>query len=117
MDQGRSRSITLPVAGRARPQGGSMTVVPVACEIWVSESWRQIGSCRDSDPNLFYPLGRGRSALEQTEVAKSICRACPSRAPCLAFALATRQDLGVWGGTSPEDRRELIRARRRAVAS
>jgi WhiB family redox-sensing transcriptional regulator len=82
-----------------------------------AENWRAVGSCRDSDPNLFYPLGRGHPSLEQTEVAKSICRACPSREPCLAFALATRQDLGVWGGTSPEERRELIRARRRAIAS
>ena len=117
MDQGLSRSITLPVAGRARPQGRSMTVAAVPREIWASESWRQVASCRDSDPDLFYPLGKGRAALEQAEVAKSICRACPSREPCLAFALATRQDLGVWGGTTPEDRRELIRVRRRAVAS
>jgi WhiB family redox-sensing transcriptional regulator len=94
-----------------------MTAAAVLREKWAPENWREVGSCRDSDPNLFYPLGRGRSALEQTEVAKLVCRACPSREPCLTFALATRQDLGIWGGTSPEDRRELIRGRRRAVAS
>jgi WhiB family redox-sensing transcriptional regulator len=94
-----------------------MTAAPVSLRTWVPENWRAVGSCRDSDPNLFYPLGRGRAAIEQTEVAKSVCRACPSREPCLAFALGTRQDLGVWGGTSPEDRRALIRLARRAVAS
>ncbi len=82
-----------------------------------ARSWRDVGSCRDSDPNLFYPLGRGRPAHEQAELAKSVCRGCPSREPCLAYALATRQDLGVWGGTSPDDRREIFRARRRAIAS
>ncbi len=112
MDQGLRRSIALPVVGRVRAHGRQ-----VPREIWASENWRHVGSCRDSDPNVFYPLGRGRPARELTEVAKSICRACPSRRPCLAFALATRQDLGVWGGTSPEERRELLRARRRAVAS
>ena len=80
--------------------------------------WRDVGSCRDRDPNFFHPLGKGRAALRQTEVAKMICRACPSREPCLAFALTTGQELGVWGGTSPEERR-LLRGegRRSQVAS
>jgi WhiB family redox-sensing transcriptional regulator len=116
MDQGLHRAITLPVPSRGRLQGG-MAAAPIRREKWASEGWRQFGSCRDSDPDLFYPVGRGHAAQEQTEVAKSVCRSCPSREPCLAFALGTRQDLGVWGGMSPDDRRELIRARRRAVAS
>jgi hypothetical protein len=29
------------------------------------------------------------------------------RRECLAFALATRQPYGVWGGTSPEERQVL----------
>jgi WhiB family redox-sensing transcriptional regulator len=80
-------------------------------------SWREIGSCRDSDPNLFYPLGRGPTARQQVEEAKEYCRICPSREPCLAFALDTRQELGVWGGTSPDERRVVLRARRMQVAS
>jgi WhiB family redox-sensing transcriptional regulator len=73
----------------------------------VQKSWRLFGSCRDSDPNLFYPIGRSRTAQNQTLAAKLVCTSCPSREPCLAFALATHQELGVWGGTSPEDRRHL----------
>jgi WhiB family redox-sensing transcriptional regulator len=80
-------------------------------------SWREIGSCRDSDPNLFYPLGRGVEARRQAEEAKGYCGTCPSQEPCLAFALATHQELGVWGGTSPDERRVLWRARRGQVAS
>ena len=49
-----------------------------------TSTWRDAGYCRDKDPNLFYPLGRGRAAIEQAEVAKAYCRACPSREPCLA---------------------------------
>jgi WhiB family transcriptional regulator, redox-sensing transcriptional regulator len=89
---------------------------PVTFERRAPASWRELGSCRDSDPNLFFPVGRGRAALEQAEVAKSICRGCPSLAPCLAFALDTKQELGVWGSTSSEDRRELRRAQRRLKA-
>ncbi len=85
---------------------------------WSPAQWRDAGSCRDSDPNLFYPLGRGRAAREQAEVAKVLCRTCPSREPCLSFALATGQALGVWGGTSPEDRRIILGGGRRTqVAS
>ena len=82
------------------------------------QSWRDDGLCRDKDPNLFYPVGRGRAAIDQAEVAKGFCLVCPSREPCLAFALATGQELGVWGGTSPEERRVLLgRERRSQVAS
>lgn len=95
----------------------ALTVSRLLGEEWAPGNWREVASCRDSDPDLFYPLGKGHAAFEQTEEAKLVCRACPSREPCLAFALATRQDLGVWGGTSPEERRVLMRERRRAVAS
>ena len=82
-----------------------------------SMSWRAAAKCRDIDPDVFYPLGRGRSAFEGAEVAKAICQGCPSREPCLRFALSAREDLGVWGGMSAEERREIIRSRRRQVAS
>jgi WhiB family transcriptional regulator, redox-sensing transcriptional regulator len=90
---------------------------PTARKRWKPENWREVGSCRDSDPNLFYPLGRGREALEQIEEAKAVCRTCPSREPCLDFALTFRQALGVWGGTSAEERRQILRGRRQPVAS
>jgi WhiB family redox-sensing transcriptional regulator len=84
---------------------------------WTPGRWRDVGNCRHSDPNLFYPLGRGVAAFEQAEDAKAICRTCPSQEPCLAFALATSQDLGVWGGMSADERRRLLRSRRASVAS
>lgn len=92
--------------------------VPPRTAFLGSPTWRNGGSCRDKDPNLFYPLGRGRAGIEQIKVAKAYCRACPSREPCLAYALASGQLLGVWGGTSPEERRVLLgRGRRTRVAS
>jgi WhiB family transcriptional regulator, redox-sensing transcriptional regulator len=79
--------------------------------------WREMGNCRDRDPNLFYPLGRGAAAAAQAEEAKVLCRTCPSREPCLAFALSTHQELGVWGGMAADERRRLLRSRRTSVAS
>jgi WhiB family redox-sensing transcriptional regulator len=42
--------------------------------------------------------------------AKAVCRACPVAAECLAFALKTGQNEGIWGGTTPYERRRLRRA-------
>jgi WhiB family redox-sensing transcriptional regulator len=95
-----------------------MDQVPPRATSLTPYTWRDAGYCRDKDPNIFYPLGRGRAAVDQIEVAKAYCRACPSREPCLAYALASGQLLGVWGGTSPEERRVLLgRGRRARVAS
>jgi WhiB family redox-sensing transcriptional regulator len=39
------------------------------------------------------------------------------RFPCLEWSLVTFQDAGVWGGLDEEERRQIRRLRRRAVAS
>jgi WhiB family redox-sensing transcriptional regulator len=72
--------------------------------------WRDHASCRDTDPELFFPVGTTGHALVQIEQAKSVCRECEARVECLQFALATNQDSGIWGGTSEEERRKLRRA-------
>ena len=77
---------------------------------WDSDNWRDGASCRDTDPDLFFPVGTTGPALEQIEAAKAVCRACPALEPCLEFALATNQESGVWGATSEEERRKLRKA-------
>jgi WhiB family redox-sensing transcriptional regulator len=76
--------------------------------------WRNRAACRDSDPNLFFPVGSTGVALEEVQAAKALCRTCPVRAECLAFALETNQEAGVWGGASEEERRQLRRNRHSA---
>lgn len=34
----------------------------------------------------------------RTDAARKVCASCPVRLACLAYALKTRQDSGVWGG-------------------
>ncbi len=72
-------------------------------------SWRSVAACRDTSPELFFPIGTTGQAVDQIEAAKVVCMGCPSQEPCLEFALATNQDSGVWGATSEEDRRHLRR--------
>lgn len=74
--------------------------------------WRHHAVCRDEDPELFFPIGTSGPAKAQTEEAKAVCRRCPVVDECLAWALESGEDFGVWGGLSEEERREQ-RARRR----
>jgi WhiB family transcriptional regulator, redox-sensing transcriptional regulator len=73
-------------------------------------SWRNQSICRDTDPDLFFPVGTTGQALIQIARAKEVCGECPVSAECLAFALETNQDSGIWGGTSEEERRVMRRA-------
>lgn len=67
----------------------------------------------DEDPELFFPVGTTGPAVDQAETAKRICACCEVREPCLEFAIATKQDAGVWGGLTEDERRSLRRARQR----
>ena len=60
-------------------------------------------ACKDVDTRVFYP-GRGHSP----DRAVAVCRVCPHVAACLAWALATEQVFGIWGGKTPEERAALL---------
>lgn len=75
--------------------------------------WRHEAVCRDEDPELFFPVGNSGPALAQIAKAKVVCNRCPVTAQCLAWALETGQDAGVWGGMSEDERRALKRRRNR----
>lgn len=89
-------------------------------QTWLTDQddWRDSAACRDTSPELFFPVGTTGPAIDQTDAAKAVCHECPVQEPCLEYALMTNQDTGIWGGTSEEERRKLRRAwvarRRRA---
>jgi WhiB family transcriptional regulator, redox-sensing transcriptional regulator len=72
-------------------------------------SWFDLAACREVDPEIFFPIGTTGAALIQVEQARAVCTRCPVAAECLDRALSTGQDHGVWGGTTPEERRALRR--------
>ncbi|MET9804531.1 WhiB family transcriptional regulator [Streptomyces sp. NPDC006368] len=80
------------------------------------DNWRAAAACRNEDPDLFFPIGTSGPAMLQAETAKSVCRRCPVREQCLRWAVETRQETGVWGGLSEDERRALIRRSRRRAA-
>lgn len=81
-------------------------------------SWRTDAVCKDTDPELFFPVGTTGQALLQIDRAKQVCGECPVKIECLDFAIDTNQDSGIWGGTSEDERRDIrrrIAARNKAL--
>jgi WhiB family redox-sensing transcriptional regulator len=68
-------------------------------------AWMDESLCSQIDPDLFFPE-QGESPVE----AKKVCRQCPVRAECLQAALDRGpEDFGVWGGTTRDQRRRMLR--------
>ena len=77
--------------------------------------WREAGACLDADPDLFFPVSQTGLTLGQIEMARAICAGCQVRTACLRFALDAKETHGIWGGTTPEERRREMRRRTRTT--
>lgn len=75
-------------------------------------NWRDRAACLGMDTELFFPLP-GRYSTE-AEFAKSICKNCPVKDDCLRFALENRENYGIFGGLTQEERGRLLRRHPRA---
>lgn len=69
------------------------------------EPWMDDALCAEVDPDVFFPEKGG-----STRDAKKVCAACPVRAMCLDYALANKEYIGIWGGLSERERRQLRRS-------
>lgn len=80
--------------------------------------WQHRAACRDTDPELFFPIGNTGPALLQIKDAKDVCHRCAVIGECLLWAVATDVEDGVWGGQDQDERhREKRRQRYHAQAS
>lgn len=66
-------------------------------------AWRTRGACRQVDPETFFPAPN-----EAADAAIALCRNCPVQGPCLAWALDVGDCHGVWGATTPRERRAML---------
>ena len=70
----------------------------------MSESWREVAACAQTDPELWFPTGGGNG-----RAGKKICGGCPVQAECLQDALDVGDvEHGVRGGLSARDRAALL---------
>ena len=83
--------------------------IPVTFEdILHRPAWHRQAACRGLGASGFVKSTGGAYGATRRE-----CARCPVRQECLDYALADESIVGLWGGTSDAERREL---RRRAVA-
>ncbi|HEU0241437.1 MAG TPA: WhiB family transcriptional regulator [Micromonosporaceae bacterium] len=66
------------------------------------EAWRSRGACRRHDPETFFP-----APSETADTALALCRSCEVQGACLAWALNAGDCHGVWGATTPRERRAM----------
>ena len=64
--------------------------------------------CAEVGTEMFFPEKGG-----SVRPAKRICGDCPVSAQCLQYALDEHIEWGIWGGLSPQERREVRRGKSR----
>lgn len=75
-------------------------------------AWAEHAACKSVDPDVFFPVGRGHDGA----AAEAVCRRCPVKDACLDHAVRNKETQGVWGGTTPRERRRLPEWRRTICA-
>jgi WhiB family redox-sensing transcriptional regulator len=63
--------------------------------------------CVGVDPELFFP--ESGNIQPQISQAKLICGLCPIVEDCLDEALTNREEFGIWGGATIEERKSIRR--------
>jgi WhiB family transcriptional regulator, redox-sensing transcriptional regulator len=70
--------------------------------------WRSEAACRGRDSSWWLD---DRAGSWESTVAVQVCRRCPVRGECLAFAIDVRAEVGIFGATTPAERSRLVRGR------
>jgi WhiB family transcriptional regulator, redox-sensing transcriptional regulator len=73
--------------------------------------WMEDAACREPgvDPELFFPVSEFGLGVRQVAAARAVCARCPVQRECRDWALQAGEPAGIWGGTTPEERRLLRR--------
>lgn len=74
--------------------------------------WQLAARCRGMPSQVFFAADgeRGGRLLEFEHRAKRICRSCPVLLQCRSYAVEAEEPYGIWGATTPKERRALRRA-------
>jgi WhiB family redox-sensing transcriptional regulator len=67
------------------------------------DNWAARAACAKTDPDDLFVRGAAQRP------AREVCFACPVRRQCLADALDSETEYGVWGGMTERERRALLR--------
>lgn len=76
--------------------------------------WADRAACKNDEfPDAFHPGDNAAINVQMTAYALRKCAGCPVRRECLNFAISAGPSscLGVWGGTTQDQRKKMWRAR------
>ncbi|HEY3906453.1 MAG TPA: WhiB family transcriptional regulator [Streptosporangiaceae bacterium] len=77
--------------------------------VLLSDEWWDLAACRDAEPEVFFPISATAASRDTVQRAKAVCSSCPVQSQCLRYALRHRQEQGIWGGLTEDERRLLSR--------
>jgi WhiB family redox-sensing transcriptional regulator len=69
-------------------------------------------ACGGRGDDLFFPPGY-TACDAQVELARMVCLGCPVLRACRTWALEVPETEGIWGATTPAERRTLRRTHRK----
>jgi WhiB family redox-sensing transcriptional regulator len=70
--------------------------------------WMKQGNCRGMDIEMWFPeVGRMPDPF-----VLEVCRTCDVQRECLEYAVVNVIDDGIWGGATPNQRKQMRRGRR-----
>lgn len=75
------------------------------------DEWRERAACVNASSDTFFITRGNPASIAQ---ALEYCAECPVTAECLDYIMALPggfRELGVWGGTTPAQRRRLAKSR------
>jgi WhiB family redox-sensing transcriptional regulator len=71
-------------------------------------TWVEQAACASTDPEIFFP-----ARDDPGTQARQVCGRCPVSDNCLAYALQSGEEFGIWGGLNPAERKNLRRTLQR----
>jgi WhiB family redox-sensing transcriptional regulator len=83
--------------------------IPLRNEDMNGRAWQDFAACLQADPEIFFPE-KGDSNKD----AKKVCASCRVAEQCLEHALEHNETIGIWAGTTPENRRKMKQSRQRS---
>ena len=73
-------------------------------DMTTEQPWQDQAACTGASVDFYNLHDPNKSRL------KAICASCKVSEACLGYALDTNQEYGMWGGTTPHERRVMREA-------
>jgi len=81
-----------------------------------NQLWHLDAACRGPNQSIFFPpvrTERRKDKRLREQRAKEICFDCPVLEDCRDFAFTIKEQHGIWGGLTENERREIYQVDRR----